>query len=96
MCNKLKGKLDRNDEEVHDLTAQTEMLCFRKKFCTTHHGRRRRVSMESLRLEDTAASDPDAAQVFLFSSHPRVVDTIGPVSPAGPTVVRQVRSLKYS
>lgn len=52
--------------------------------------------MESLRLEDTAASDPDAAQVFLFSSHPRVVDTIGPVSPAGPTVVRQVRSLKYS
>ena len=69
-------------------------MCYRKKFCTTHHGRRRRVSMGSLHLEDSTTSDADAAQVFLFSSHPRAVDTIGPVSPAGPTLARKVRILK--
>lgn len=54
------------------------------------------MSVGSLHLEDSTASDPDTAQVFLFSSHPRVVDTIGPVSPAGPTVARKVRILKCS
>lgn len=51
--------------------------------------------MGSLCLEDSAACDQDAAQVFLFSSQPRVVDTIGPVSPAGPTLAKQVRAFEY-
>ena len=48
------------------------------------------MSLGSLSQED-AAPDQDPAQVFLFSSQPRVVDTLGPLSPA-----KQVRGLEFS
>merc|ERR1712126_133327 len=58
----------------------------RKKYGKSHHGRRRKISWQNVsgqQLEDSNDSMvKDINQCFLYSSHPRIVDTISPVSPS--------------